>query len=82
MKYVIRHSSIAVALYVTREDGQESDCFYTSENRPVQVGLSGTGQHAEAKFKALPLEVRIAVNEQFDQVFSLPIDHRGAWVTN
>jgi len=80
MEYTIDHSSIAGALYVTRKDGQESDCFYISESRPVQVGVSGTEQQAEERFKALPMEVRAAVNRQFGEVFSLPLGSRGAWV--
>lgn len=82
MQYVISHSTIAAALYVTDPEGNTKTCYYMAEDKPVQEGVAGSEAMAQERFKRYPMEVQAAVNRQFGQVFSLPIERRANWVAN
>lgn len=75
--YSIHHGNIAACCTVTTVTGEEINLIYESASRcPVTL----TRGDEEAAFKALPLKVREAVNRQFSEVFSLPLEQRGDWV--
>lgn len=78
--YTIKHSSIAAAITVTDDFGNQWDCCYLAKNKPVQVGVAGNDAHREGLFMALPESVRAAVNKQYAAVFSVPIEQRGEFV--
>lgn len=78
MKYTLTHGGIAAVLTVTPEQGEPFDCICINERETVV----GVGSDGRAKFEALPLEVRAAVNKQFGAVFSLPVSRRSEWVVS
>lgn len=76
-KYRIRHGNIAALLYVTLDnDPKEYEFVYVSGQQQPTRAVAGFWP----LFDDLPLEVRAAINRQFGQVFSLPLEQRGAWV--
>ena len=75
MTYTIQHGNIAAVQYVDTPEGKRVTCVYLSDGKPVE----STDRDAR-DFAALPMEVRAAVNRQFGQVFSLPLESRDVWV--
>lgn len=76
MKYRIKHGNIAGILYVTMSGSDGKEYAYAFINN-TQTELAGGFWPL---FDDLPLAVRAAINKQFGQVFSLPVEQRGAWV--
>ena len=81
MIYKISQGSIAAVITISA-DGAEHNAYYMAADKPAQLGCVGTERDATARFMALPLEVRAAVNKQFHEIFAVPLAIRGEAVKN
>lgn len=82
-KYFIQQGNISSVITVTDySTGQKYDCFYISDTRPVQLGIAGTKEDAENRFRSLPMEVQAAVNKQFGTIFNIPGHMRHEFIRN
>ena len=81
MIYKITQGSIAAVITIST-NGAEHSAYYIAADKPVQLDCAGTERDATARFMALPLEVRAAVNKQFHEIFAVPLAMRGEAVKN
>ena len=81
MIYKITHGSIAAVITINA-GGTEHNAYYMAADKPAQLDCAGTEADSVARFMALPLEVRAAVNKQFHDVFAVPLAMRSEAVKN
>ena len=81
MIYKITQGGIAAVITICA-DGEEHSAYFMAGDKPVQLDCAGTERDAIDRFRALPLEVRAAVNKQFHEVFAVPVALRSEAVKN
>jgi hypothetical protein len=75
MKYTIKHGNIASIIKVN----DKRFCY-------LKKGIICDTLHASTigvrNFEALPEKVKKAVKDQFNKIFSLPVEERGEYIKN